>query len=399
MGNNIARFYCPPFPDTASDSTTMPSENIVIIGASWAGLYTAHSILKTLPKDSPNSKLILINPTSTFYWNVASPRLLTSSLLEASDLFIDLVPGFAQYPAQNFEFIQGTATSIVPTSSTVTVRTSEGDKQVAYTQLIIASGAKGISNVPWKNTPDIDLLREISNYKAKIAAANTIVISGGGPTAIETAGELATENPSKKVILIAGEARLLPGLPASAGTEAERQLKALNVEVIKGVRVEGETETGVRTSDGKTVEAEFFLPAHGVLPNNSFIPKEWQSVGGWLECDEYLRVKDHPNVWGVGDIVSYSFRNVGAVNETTAYVSTAIKTILAGGQAATKKFAWGIANKPVALVPIGKSGGTGYFFFMRAWSWLVWYLKGKDFMIAKLPTVVEGQVNTMGKKL
>jgi NADH dehydrogenase FAD-containing subunit len=45
---------------------------IVIIGASCAGISTAHSILKELP----TVKLILINPFSKFYFNISAPRIL-----------------------------------------------------------------------------------------------------------------------------------------------------------------------------------------------------------------------------------------------------------------------------------------------------------------------------------
>ena len=92
------------------------TRNIVILGASYAGLGASHYFLKhdypDLPTD-PNVtyKAILIDPSSKFYLRHASPRAIVSKdTIPTDKLFLNIEPGYEQY-GDKVEFLQGKATS------------------------------------------------------------------------------------------------------------------------------------------------------------------------------------------------------------------------------------------------------------------------------------------------
>ncbi len=102
------------------------TKNIVILGASFAGLSTAHYFLKhtlpSLPSSSGPYHVHLINPSQSFYWRIAGPRAVVSAdILPASRVFYPIAPGFAQYGSSNFTFTQGSATALDTASRTVTI--------------------------------------------------------------------------------------------------------------------------------------------------------------------------------------------------------------------------------------------------------------------------------------
>jgi NADH dehydrogenase FAD-containing subunit len=144
---------------TTVDESAPPPVNIVILGASYAGLLTAHTFLRqALPqlcttRTAPAYRVVLIAPSTHLYWNVAAPRAIADPAVlhgkagagakrkkerggrrsggrglavEGADggsepLFKPFLPAFADYPSTVFEFIQGEATGISLTQRTVTI--------------------------------------------------------------------------------------------------------------------------------------------------------------------------------------------------------------------------------------------------------------------------------------
>jgi hypothetical protein len=86
------------FQQTASpslDSQTM--QKIVILGGSYAGISTAHRLLRQAGKTS-NCKVILVTPNTDLYWSLASARGLVPGQLSDEQLFRPIADGFKQYP-------------------------------------------------------------------------------------------------------------------------------------------------------------------------------------------------------------------------------------------------------------------------------------------------------------
>jgi hypothetical protein len=97
----------------------MPRTTIVIVGASFAGLQIAHGLLKDL---SGQVKVVLINPSSKWYFSIASPRIMAKpDAFKPEQYHIPIEQGFAKYPKGSFELTIGTATMIDASKKIVTV--------------------------------------------------------------------------------------------------------------------------------------------------------------------------------------------------------------------------------------------------------------------------------------
>jgi NADH dehydrogenase FAD-containing subunit len=194
-------------------TTSSKMKNIVIIGGSYAGLSTAHQILKqtTKPASSP-VKITLISRDTHLYWNIAAPRAVVSAKdVPDEKIFVPIAEGFRQYPKGVFEFVLGTATGVDATSKVVSVSVASGEGQpgekkiaVAYDTLVLCTGSDTKVATPFKSRGSTQATKSaLHEYQRLVKAAKTILVVGAGPTGVETAGELAFEfGTAKKIILV-----------------------------------------------------------------------------------------------------------------------------------------------------------------------------------------------------
>ena len=295
------------------------THEIVVIGASFAGLTVASNLLRDiLPAISSNGKqafkVTLINPTKEFLWKIGLPRTIVNpTSLPLEKALTDIEPYFTKYGPEKFQFIQAYASSIEPASKTVKLST---DVSVKYDSLVICSGT-GFNSDLWSTTPGVDHLRAaIEDIHHKLPAAETIYIAGGGPAGVETAGEFGDTYASKKdVTLLSGSTQLLNRLNnKNVGKDAENRLKKMNVKVVHDVQVTNHrSENGkevLQLSNGETKTVDIYIEAIGDKPNSSFVPAEWRTERDQVKTDpQTLRL----DVAGVTDV--YCFGTVGSYSD------------------------------------------------------------------------------------
>jgi NADH dehydrogenase FAD-containing subunit len=420
------------------------TRRIVVLGASYAGLSAAHYALKhtipALPNNGADYNVTLISPNDVFFTRPASVRATVSeTLLPTERCFYDFQTHFKQYPEGRFTFIQGEATALDYTARSVTIRRRDGETEIIpYHALVIATGTAGPS--PLLNLHgDPNLTKQAWKvFHEAVPKAKSIVIGGGGPAGIETAGELGRflngkawwfssklENPKCKITVVCADNKILPSLRQALATKAEALLAKVGVNVIKGVKVVSTTPEGagqedpmtrdlskvttptkVHLSNGETLDADLYLPAMGVKPNTSFLPKELLTDNGKVDCNkETLRVdKAGPRVYVVGDVGANSrwgildIFNVVPVAGTnmkrdllhyaslsssngSASDSNDVDTKLDTSKPPGKDMPYKPNTKETQLVPIGRSMGVGAVFGWKLPGFLVWAIKGRDYML------------------
>lgn len=181
----------PPNPNLKS----LAMKNIVILGASYAGISTAHRLLKQAPKTAP-LKITLISPNTHIYWNMAAPRAAIG-LYADEKVFQPIAPGFKQY-GDKFEFIVSTAETLDTQAKTVGLA---GGKMLQYDFLILATGSRTKEVTPFKGLGSTENTKEaLHTLQEKMKQSKTIVIAGSGPTGIELAAELTFEYGKKKQV-------------------------------------------------------------------------------------------------------------------------------------------------------------------------------------------------------
>lgn len=382
----------------------MAPTNVVVVGASVAGLHISHSLLEV-----PNVKVVLVNPATTYYWNIAAPRIVAKPKAFKTDQYLlPIQDAFKKYPSESFEFVAGNVTAIDVDSKTVSVTPTHGSadgKSLSYDYLVLASGSTTPStagditgtSIPFKQSNRDDMEQLIEMAQQTIAGAKEIVIGGAGPIGVELAGELAEaaeQNGSRvSITLISATERVLPMLKPCGSSAAEKLLKQKNIKVLTSTRVTGAKASGetwaVSLDSGDTLSADLYIPTTGVIPNSSFVPGQFLDHDGWVKVDREMRVLAGENIYAAGDITNNSMRLSFKASEQAGVAAHNLKAdILGNGE--RKSFDQG--ESVMMVVPVGESGGTGQIFGMTPFSFMVRMIKGRDYFISKAVAAVSGKL-------
>lgn len=190
------------------DPTSLAMKHIVIVGGSYAGIGTAHQVLKHAVKN-PNSvgpfKVTLITRDTHFFWSIAGTRSLIPGEFPSDGLFQPISPGFAHYPAGLVEVVHGSLTSVNVENKHLDISVAEGkESRLTYDYLIIATGTHINGSFPLKSLGTTEAnISGIHEMQGQVQKAKTIVVVGAGPTGVSIAGELAYKyKKSKEIILV-----------------------------------------------------------------------------------------------------------------------------------------------------------------------------------------------------
>jgi NADH:ubiquinone reductase (H+-translocating) len=181
----------------------------------------------------------------------------------------------------------------------------------------------------------------------------TIVVVGGGPTGVESAGALAElyrgvftkdypDLPQDKarIVLVEAGPALFPMFKEELREYTEKALKKRTVEVMTGEVVESISPTRVKLKSGTVIDAHTLVWGAG-LQGNALV----QSLGLQLERGNRigvgpdLRVAGHPEVFAIGDIAAIT-------DEKTSQVLPQLGSVaLQSGEHAGKTLARIVAGK------------------------------------------------------
>lgn len=233
------------------------TRNIIFLGASYAGLSATHYFLKHVYPRLPTSstieyQVILINASPKWYLRHASPRAIANTdLMPNEKIFIDIAPGFEQY-GDKVKFIVGKATSWDPEKRVLFISEPAGkETPISYHSLVLATGSKSQSAI-WSSYGNghEEIEAALADANAQVKVAKSIVIAGGGPAGVETAGEIAEyingapgwfqsrpRNPKAQITLITSADKLLPRLRPALAKQAEVYLNQLGVDVQYNTKV------------------------------------------------------------------------------------------------------------------------------------------------------------------
>ncbi|KAL8977951.1 MAG: hypothetical protein Q9177_006526 [Variospora cf. flavescens] len=384
----------------------MAVHNIVVIGASYAGLGTAHYLLRhTIPAlEKANSttkyKLTLISAATHFYHKIGAPRFLASpDLIPLSKAFLPISDGFKRYDEDHFELVIGTATALDEAEKTITVSDTYGSaspRTVTYSTIVLATGSSSESplwSIPGSHE---DTIASLKAMQSALPNAKTVLIAGGGPAGIESAGEIASLFPQIDITLLSGGDRLLTRLRPVIGAAAESQASALGVKVVHNLKVTSTSRTGSQTtvalSDGTSRTVDIYIDATGVRPNSAFLPRSWLTEKGYVITKDNTSLRGPADgVYAIGDVAGYSLGGALDIIDAVRPLCFTIFADLAGpnaGGVKPQRFKQTVTE--TQLIPIGPKGGVGSLFGWQIPSFVVWAIKSRDYMIGKVPGTVNG---------
>ncbi|WP_047605187.1 NAD(P)/FAD-dependent oxidoreductase [Pseudomonas putida] len=289
-------------------------KQILIIGAGFAGLWSALSAIRQLDLNgSKGVEVTLLAPQAELH---VRPRFYEP------DAHTLAAPLQALFDAVNVRFVQGTAYHIDEAARRVGYRTRSGTRcTLPYDRLIMACGSElerpdmdGI-----KHAFDVDKLDSAASLETHLKslaslpntpARNTVVVAGGGFTGIETATELPArlrailgEDAALRVVVIDRGARIGAALGDGIRPAIEQACEALGVEWVCGATVVSVDPAGVQLDNGQRIDASTVVWTVGFKAN----PLTEQISGerdnrGRLHVDGNLKVKGNDAVYAAGDV-------------------------------------------------------------------------------------------------
>ncbi|MCJ1387733.1 hypothetical protein MMC18_000576 [Xylographa bjoerkii] len=365
-------------------------KHIVIIGGSYAGISTAHRILKQAAKTGP-LKITLVSPNTHFYWSMASPRGLVPGQLADEKLFQPITAGFSKYPATQFKFILAKAESLDVEAKTVGI---SGNQTLDYDYLILATGSHTKGEAPFKGLGTTEETKDaLHDIQAQVAEAKTIIIAGAGVTGVEAAGELAFEyGRAKEVILIASGPTILEYSPASVSKYALKALETLKVEVRLETKVmdsaqlpDGRKE--LTLSSGGKLTTDMYIPTFGLTPNSSYLPATYLNANGSVMVDQYLRVKGAKDVWAIGDVSDVESWQFITCDRQSTHLAKNMVSIMNHKPPVPYK----VASSRFMGLQIGKKAGTGHFGNIKVPSFIIIRAR-KTLFVEKMGPTVNGSL-------
>ncbi|QSZ29505.1 hypothetical protein DSL72_004019 [Monilinia vaccinii-corymbosi] len=368
-------------------------KNIVILGGSYAGVSTAHRILKQSAKAGVAVKITLVSPNTHFYWNIASVRAIVPGGMPDEKVFTPIAAGFKQYSAETFEFVIGTAEDLDVENKKVVVSGDHGRSTLSYDFLVLATGSRTKEDSPFKGKASYqESLDSLHEWQSKVKNASSIYIAGAGATGVETAGELGfAYGSSKKITLIASGPTVLEGTPASVSKTATKQLQNLQVNIKVSTKVSGSAMTPegkyeITLSNGEKIITDLYIPTMGVLPNSSYIPENYLNPAGFATVDHFLRLKGTTDIWVVGDVSAVERPQYVNAEKQSVHVSKNIGLALKK----LEQISYKAGERDMLAVPIGKTAGTGHMGGVKFPSFVVNLVKGKTLFTQKLTPLVNG---------
>lgn len=198
------------------------TKNVVVVGGSFAGYYTAKHLTETLPT---GYRVVLVEKNSHFNYVFAFPRF---SVISGYEKFAFIPYGGLEKAAPKgiFEFVQGKVDRVDER-----VIRLEGGKKLEYEYLVIATGTSSALPSKVMATESIDAQRELRGLQSKIEKAARIAVVGGGAVGVELASDIKDFHPEKSIVLVHSRDSLLPSFGERLHEYVTKKLSEMGVEV------------------------------------------------------------------------------------------------------------------------------------------------------------------------
>lgn len=385
--------------------TTLQTKHVVIIGGGFAGLRAA----KTLA----HCKDIQVTLLDQNNYHLFQPLLyqVATAGLSPADIAVPIRSVIGRFP--NIEILLAKVLAIdIENKNLKTAR-----RNMSYDFLIVAAGATHsyFNHPEWESlAPGLKTLEQATEIRKRVLLAYekaevetdlevknsllTFVVVGGGPTGVELAGALAEISretlakdfkhidPSQsRIILIEAGPRILAAFDSKLSKQATRDLENMGVQIWVSSRVSEVQNSFVKLGE-KTVSTQTVIWAAGVKPSPlaSELKTPLDKMGRVI-VNQYLHIKDHPEIFVVGDLACFY---VDGETSLPGLAPVAIQQ----GEAAAKNIILFIHSKPYkefhymdkgmmatigrkrAILQIGKIKISGFIAWM-AWLFIhIFYL-------------------------
>lgn len=301
--------------------------HVVIVGGGFGGLAAAKAL-------SPHPvKVTLLDRRNHHLFQPLLYQVATASLAP-TDIAEPIRGALSKH--RNVQVRMAEVRSVDPTRKCVRFVGTNGEEDLAYDYLILATGVRHsyFGNAQWEeHAPGLKSVGDALNIRRRMLMAFekaeweqdpeerkrllTFVVVGGGPTGVELAGAVAEialktlrsdfrniDTKATRVVLVEAADSLLTSFHPSLRDKALKQLSALGVEVRFGDPVSDVSAEGVQVGED-FIGAETVLWAAGVEagPLARSMPKTDRA--GRVEVQSDCSVDTHPELFVIGDAAKF----------------------------------------------------------------------------------------------
>jgi NADH dehydrogenase FAD-containing subunit len=359
---------------------------VLVIGGGFGGLTTCTS----LRKSDKSVEIILVEPKEYFEIAWASYRSVFDHDIAEKALF-DLEKWAVP---KSVRLIPATVTQLTLDSATL----STGEV-IEFNVCVIATGAATAwpalgrgPPMPGQNGSREQRLAALKAEGKKLIAAGSVLVVGGGLIGIETAGDLLAyakmAGKPLQVTLVHSKEKLSEEFTPNASKMTQKKLETLGVKVILNEKVVDRNGKYFLEKSGQEMAASQVIWTTGLKPLNSFLDAKFLDKKGWLQVDDYFRVKGAKNkLFAIGDCCDL-LPNAG--NQVLANLGTIgknIKLVLDAQEKndtakMEKKMRKALASQEVYVATVGPSTGVALTPMCHTQFMLPWFKNWTMFLFA-----------------
>jgi NADH dehydrogenase FAD-containing subunit len=292
-------------------------KRLVLIGGGHAHMVTLSKLESFI---SRGYQVTVIQPSNHHYYSGMGPGMLGGTY-EPEDI------RFATkqlVESKGGRFVKAHA-SVIDSKEQV-VHLVESDEKIKYDVLSCNAGSyvpKDIVEGAGDNVFSAKPIEELNRAKETILkklsdGPISIAVIGGGPAAVEIAGNI--HQLCKKKALHQPQIRLFSGpeLMSNGPLRVQKLIRKLllrkGIEIIAKGYVERVVDGKIVVKNDTTYTADIIFPAIGVKPSKIF-SKSGLDIGpdGGLKVNSFLQSTRHANIFGGGDCIYYADQPLGKV--------------------------------------------------------------------------------------
>lgn len=398
-------------------SDSISKKKIVILGGGFGGIYVLRDLQKIL--NDKNISVTIVNEKNYFLFTPMLPDV-ASGMLNPRDICI---------PIRNFctsaKFYHATISSADLKQKLVTITRKFDGKVHALEYDFLILGLGSINNFfgnktmeknsfTIKTVEDAIDLRNHSLRMMEHAAQTgnmglqqkflTFTVVGAGFAGVEIIGELnhfirksvkqayPTINETNiNMILISSKDEILPELDKKLGHKAKSYLKKVGVRILSNTRATNAGESHVEIDTGEIIPCTTLIWTGGVTSNPIISSLDCEhGPRGKVLVDKYLRLKDHPEVFALGDCAAILDESTGKFYPPTAQHALRQSKIVAHniketvtGKLNLREFSY---HSKGMMATIGNKAGVASLMGLNVGgilAWIIW----RTYYLIQLPTI------------
>lgn len=305
---------------TAASASPNPAAPLVVVGAGLAGWTTVREFRK---RDSHTPVVVVTADSGDFY---AKPSLSNALAQKRTPQQLVSTPAAQMVETLQVSLLAATTVAQIDTAAQLlTLQGASGSQTLAYSRLVLASGAQPIRSAIAGDAADqvrsvnslgdfghfFERLRGGANGSAQAAtgAGKTVLVIGAGLIGCEFANDLLQAG--HRVQVVDPSPRPLAALlPEGAGLQLQQALQALGAQWHFGTTVQAVDHAPadrlqVTLADGTQWRVDAVLSAIGLRADTALAAAAGIQCERGIVVDAYLQTSA-PQVYALGDCAQYA---------------------------------------------------------------------------------------------